>query len=148
MLEVINSKEVTIPTMTTQSIEAVRALETEALKLTQVQIPVNHVLHAGMYARTVMIPAGVMITGALIKVATALIVSGDATVYVGAKTIRLTGYNVMSSGAMRKQAFLAHADTHLTMIFPSSASTVEEAEDEFTDEAELLSSRRESICPV
>ena len=47
----------------------------------QVPIETRHVLHAGMYARTICIPAGVLITGALVKVADAADrSSGHATV--------------------------------------------------------------------
>lgn len=131
-----------LPTMHVEDVARVQALEQEAAKLPQVEIETQHLLHAGMYARTVMIPAGVMITGALIKRATTLIVAGCTTVYVGGKTIDLNGYHVLPGGAGRKQVFLAHADTWLTMIFPTTATTVEDAEAEFTDETDKLISRR------
>ncbi len=61
---------------------------------------------------------------------------------VGDKPMRLTGHCVIPASAHRKQAFTAHEDTYLTMSFATGAATVEEAEDEFTDEAALLLSRR------
>jgi hypothetical protein len=126
------------------AIENVRRLESLAREMPQVAIATDHVIHAGMYARTVLVPAGVMITGVLVKVATLLVVHGDAVVYVDGGPIELRGYNVLPASAGRKQAFVAQTDTHLTMIFPSDAKNVEQAERQFTDEIERLSSRRDA----
>ena len=123
------------------AIDNVRRLESLAREMPQVAIATDHVIHAGMYARTVLVPAGVMITGVLIKIATLLIVHGDAVVYVDGGAVQLRGYNVLPASAGRKQAFVAQTDTHLTMIFPSDAKNVEQAERQFTDEVERLSSR-------
>lgn len=124
------------------AIQAVRALESALLASPQVHMPIEHSLHAGLYARTARIPAGVVVTGAEIKLATVLVLSGDATVYTGDGEIRLTGYHVIEASAGRKSAFLAHADTALTMLFASQARSVDEAEREFTDECDALASRR------
>lgn len=132
-----------IPAMTRGAISRVRALEKRLLDGTQAPIITYHLIHAGMYARTVTIPADAVITGALIKRATILILNGDATVATGEDSVRLTGYHVLPASAHRKQAFVAHADTQLTMLFPTSARDVEEAEAEFTDETDLLLSRRD-----
>jgi hypothetical protein len=130
-----------IPAMNDAAVERVRAMERIARKLPQTPITTYHLIHAGMYARTITIPAGVVLTGALIKRATILILSGDATVTIGAGVVRVTGYHVLAASAQRKQAFLAHADTNLTMLFPTAAQDVRAAEEEFTDEADLLFSR-------
>ena len=127
--------------MSPQAVEAVRRLEAETLKLPQVAIPTQHAFHAGMYARTITIPAGVMLTGALIKIPTLLILNGDALIYTEEGASRVTGHAVMLGAAGRKQAFLAITDTALTTTFPTAAVTVEEAEAEFTDETDLLASR-------
>lgn len=132
-----------IAAMDTGAVARVRQLETMAAQMPQAAIRTEHALHGGMYARTVMIPAGVMITGALIKVATILIVEGVALMYGQDGTVELTGYNVLLGAAGRKQAFVAQSDIHLTMIFPTAALTVEQAEREFTDEHHLLASRGE-----
>lgn len=97
-----------------------------------------------MYARTIKIPAGVLLTGALIKRTTMLVISGHVTVFVGEGAIEVRGYQVLPASAGRKQAFLAHADTFVTMLFPSEAASVEAAENEFTDEADRLLSRRQA----
>lgn len=130
-----------LPAMTREAIECVRDLEEFSLQHPQVQIPTNHVLHGGMYARTISIPSGVMLTGVLIKIPTLLIFSGHATAYIGGESVELAGYHVLPGSAGRKQAFIAHANTDMTMVFPSQAKSIEEAEAEFTDEAHLLFSR-------
>lgn len=133
-----------LPAMSQDAVEAVSRFEELVLTQPQAEIVTSHLLHAGMYARTVMIPKGVMITGALIKLATTLIIDGYVEVFTGEKTLTLIGHHVIPASAGRKQVFLAHADTHITMLFPSQAASVEEAETEFTDEAERLLSRKQS----
>ena len=132
-----------LPSMNATDIERVQRLEAVALGMQQVPIKTDHHFHAGLYSRTIRIPAGVMITGALIKIPTLLIVSGHASVYIGGESIELCGYHILPGQAGRKQVFIAHADTELTMIFSTNATTVEQAEAEFTDETELLMSRKQ-----
>lgn len=139
----------TVPAMTSDEIEKVRGLETEALKMPQVDIETIHTLHAGTYSRTIMIPAGVCLTGALIKIPTTLIVSGHCKVFIGKQVVEIQGYQVIPASANRKQVFVTFADTWLTMMFATDAGTVEEAEEQFTDEIDLLGSRKEdNICQV
>lgn len=133
---------ITQPPMPPSVVAAVYRLEEEAMKMPQVEIHTEHAFHAGMYARTIKIPAGVALTGALIKIPTILIVAGDVLVYTAEGTVRWTGYHVMLGPEGRKQAFVAIQDTFLTMLFPTEATTVEEAEAAFTDEADRLLSRR------
>ncbi len=129
-----------IAPMSMVEINNVRELEAVVLQHPQIAIDTDHVFHAGLYARTVMVPAGVVITGALIKIATLLIVQGDALVYVNGGSRQVSGYNVITASAGRKQAFVAQTDTYLTMIFRSDSETMEDAEAEFTDEADDLMS--------
>ncbi|CCJ51970.1 hypothetical protein L489_3870 [Bordetella bronchiseptica 00-P-2730] len=129
--------------MPAEAIERVRRLEGALAELPQVEIATAHLFHAGVYARTIRIPAGVALTGALIKVSTVLIFSGHATVLIGGEVVELHGYHVIPASAGRKQAFVAHTDTDLTMLFPSEARSVAEAESEFTDEADLLLSHQQ-----
>ena len=140
-----------IHAMTPQAIDKVRELEGITRDLPQVEIATEHVLHGGMYARTICIPAGVVLTGVFIRVPTLLVFDGNATVNAGDgnatvnagdDATTLVGYHVLAASAHRRQAFLAHADTRLTMVFATQAKTVAEAEDEFTDEAHLLFSRK------
>ena len=131
-----------IPAMSDRSIGNVYELENIVLSQPQIPVPTQHVLHGGMYARTIMIPAGIVLTGALIKVATTLVVSGEVIVYIGDTCKKLIGYNVFAASSNRKQAFVAITDTYLTMVFPSKVKTIEEAEMEFTDDFERLMSRQ------
>lgn len=139
----------TLPTtaiapMSADAIARVAAFERTRLELPQIPIRTHHVLHAGMYARTVMIPAGVVLTGALIKIPTVLVIAGDCIVSRGDdEGLRITGTAVLPASAGRKQVFATYADTTVTMSFPTSAASVEEAEAEFTDEAGMLFSRHD-----
>jgi len=126
-------------------VEQAQALVRE---LPQLDIPTEHLLHAGLYARTVRIPAGSLTVGAHMRRATVLVLNGDATMFVGGeeRERRYTGYHVLAGAAGRKSMFLAHADTSLTMLLPTGAQTVEQAENEFTDEAAQLLSRVKSAA--
>ena len=131
-----------IPTMSDNSVSRVVALEDELSELPQIETSTDHVLHAGMYARTITMPANSVLTGALIKIDTVVIVSGDITMFVGDAPFKFSGYNVLPAMAGRKSAILAHTETHITMLFATSVATVEEAEEEFTSETEKLGSRK------
>jgi len=136
-----------IPAMSADALATVERVEAERALLKQVPLRTNHLIHGGMYARTVLIPAGVMITGVAIKIATILIVQGKALAYIGTpEPLPIDGYLVMPASKGRKQAFMAVKDTFLTMMFPTQAETVEEAERQFTDEVDKLSSRRDADC--
>lgn len=130
-----------LPTMSAEVIEQVKAFEAQVLKAPQTELLTKHVIHAGMYVRTIMLPAGHVMTGACIKIPTVVTVCGDADVYTGDGLLRLRGYNVLPAQRGRKQAFYAHTDTHISMAFPTRASTVADAEAEFTDNYESLMSR-------
>lgn len=129
--------------MSADAVSQVRALENMAAQLPQANIETEHVLHAGTYVRTIIVPAGVFITGALIQIPTVVIVSGDADVFTGSESVRLSGYHVLPAEAGRKQAFLAHSETRITMIFATDAQSVAQAEDQFTAESDRLLSRKQ-----
>lgn len=133
------SRLVPIPPMTPAAIARVREIEDHMLATQpQIDLRMRHLIHAGAYYRTCCVPAGYVITGALIKIPTTLIIHGDCVVWLGEEGRRLTGYNVVPASAGRKQAFRAVSDTHITMMFPTSAQTVAEAEREFTEEFDRL----------
>jgi len=130
-----------LPAMTQEQINKVGALEHFSRALCeQEDIPTEHLIHGGMYSRTIHMPAGTVLTGALLKLPTVLVVAGDCAVFIGEETIELRGYSVLPGSAGRKQAFLAHTDVSMTMLFPTQAMTVAQAEQEFTDDYELLMS--------
>lgn len=134
-----------VKTMSAEAIDKVSRVEAMALQHPQIACETKQTLHAGLYTRTVKIPAGVMITGALIRVPTTLVVDGDVTMYVGDEPIHLIGHNVLVAEAGRKQAFYARSDVYLTMMFATEADSVDEAEEEFTDEVEMLQTRQLSL---
>lgn len=106
------------------------------------QVEMEHVLHAGMYARTCRVPGLQRFTSVMFKIPTLIVVHGDCLVAVGDEWRRMRGYHVVKASAHRMLAYITIADTEITMLFPSNATTVEEAEAEFTDEAADLLSRR------
>jgi hypothetical protein len=128
--------------MSESAIEKVRLVQNAMLKFPQIDLPVHHILHGGMYSRSLVIPAGVAIAGAFIQVPTTLVVSGNVTVYANDQAYKIDGYQVLVASAGRKQVFVAHGDTNMTMTFATDAKTVEDAENEFTSEPDLLASRR------
>lgn len=116
------------------------------LERPQVELETEHVFHGGMYARTIRVPAGAVVAGALVKIATLLVIHGDADVLTGDGWVAVSGFGVLSGSAGRKQVFVTRSAVEMTMIFPTNAQSVDEAEREFTDEFEKLMSRKETAC--
>ncbi len=132
-----------LPPAPAEVIEQIAAIERRMREMPQIHPQMEHVLHAGMYARSCRLPAGVAIVSVLIKIPTMLIVHGGAHVFAGDRWYRIEGYQSMPASAGRKQIYVTFEPTEMTMVFPSTAETVEEAEAEFTDEAAGLLSRRQ-----
>lgn len=109
--------------------------------LPQVEVVTEHLLHGGMYARTIRREPGIVAVGSLILRATILVVNGPCSMMSGDRRIDLTGYNVLPGLPGRKSFSLTHGPVEMTMIFPTSAKTVEEAENEIFAEADQLMSR-------
>jgi hypothetical protein len=143
IVHVEHSTTINLPVMGQSEVEKVRQLEKATLELPQAHIPIDHVFHAGMYARTIKMPAGCALTGAQIKLPTILIISGDVLIYGKNGPMHYAGYHVALGQCGRKLAFYALQETWLTMLFPTDATTADEAEMQFTDEYENLASRKE-----
>lgn len=107
----------------------------------QIEIPTRSFLHAGIYCRSCLVPKGGVIAGALIKIPTVLFVSGDCTFTIGGKSVRLRGPRIFRASPGRRQFFVAHEDTLISMSFATKAKTLSECEREFTDEYEQLISK-------
>lgn len=108
----------------------------------RVEFVTRHTLHAGIYSRTITVPAGTAFVSALMKIPTTVIINGDCDIFLDDDVrIRAHGHRVMIGRAGRKQAYHTHRETSITMCFATQARTVEDAEKEFTDEHEQLSSR-------
>jgi hypothetical protein len=131
-----------IPVMSDKMRSELGLVQQQMLALPQVEVQTDHVIHSGVYTRTIRLAAGVVLMGALIKIPTTLIVSGRTKVFTGENWIELDGYHVIPARAGRKQIFITGTETSITMIFRTDATTVEQAESEFTDESDLLMSKQ------
>jgi hypothetical protein len=126
--------------------EAVRQMETFLLQFPQTDLQTSHVVHGGMVARTILIPAGTVLTGALTNLDNLCVLFGDITVTTDAGPQRLTGFNVLPAAAGSKRAGITHADTWWTTVWTTDLTDIAAIEDEFTNESDLLQTRREGIC--
>lgn len=137
--------EVSVASHSPYSLAAVYSVQEQMLKLPQVEVNTEHSLHGGIYSRTIRLAPETVLVGALIKIPTMLIISGRTKVFTGDGWIELDGYHVIPAQAGRKQVFVTQEETTITMIFRTDATTIEQAEEEFTDEHEALISRKEKI---
>lgn len=120
------------------TLAAMRDLDVLMAAQPQIEARVDHLLHAGMYARTCFLPAGVLASGTVLRRATVLVIHGDVTIFTGNDSARLTGFHVLPGLRGRKALFRTHAETQMTMVLPSDAQSVDEAELDITDEPHLL----------
>jgi hypothetical protein len=139
---------VTLPATPMKALAAIDRVRDVLLKGPQAEIPTEHVIHGGMYARTVRLPKDAVIVGCLYKVPTMLTVNGHAMVCIADGWAELNGFNVIPASRGRKQLFVALGPVEITMVFATQAQTVEEAEAEMTDESDLLLSRRQDSSTV
>lgn len=122
--------------------DAVRALEQEFEQLPQVILETGHVIHGGMYARTIFIPAGTALTGAQTQCDNVCVVVGDITVTTDDGPVRLTGHHVIAACAGRKRVGIAHADTWWTTLMSTDLTSVQAIEDYMVTEGARLQTRR------
>jgi hypothetical protein len=122
--------------------EQVRRLEQVILQAPQVDLGTTHVVHGGMCARTIFIPAGTVLTGAVTNLDNVCVLSGDITVTTRDGPKRLTGFHVLPADKGFKRAGVAHADTYWTTVWPTGLTDITEIENEMTEEATQLQTRR------
>lgn len=132
-----------IKSMNLATLSKVRTIEEVFSSQTQVQLPTQHIIHGGMYSRTILLNEGEALTGAHIVIPTMLMVAGTVKVFTGNTFVVFEGYNVIPASSNRKQIMVALSTSFVTMVFPTDVTTVKEAEDVFTDEPHLLMSRHE-----
>ena len=137
-----------LPPTLVEVLDKLNLAQEKLLSADQVPIKTDHVIHGGLYSRTITMPPDVVLIGALIKVPTIVITVGSALVLSGSDWATIDGYQVLPASAKRKQVFISRGPLIITMIFPTSAKTVEDAEAEFTNECELLLSRRQDLNTV
>ena len=121
-----------------EAIDKVRILAEGLATLPQTPFVTEHLVHGGMYTRTVRLPADTVCAAVLIKLPTVLILHGECEVWSNDARIWVRGYSVLPGSAGRKIAFVTRSEVAMSMIFPTAAKTVDEAQREFTDEHELL----------
>jgi hypothetical protein len=131
-----------LPPTSEETIEKIRIAEERIREHFQIEFCTEHVFHAGMYARTVRIAPNVVFTTVLVKRPTLLISHGKYEMLNGDQWVGMDGYNVLQGSAGRKQIYRTLTEVEWTMIFPTDANTVDEAEAEFTDETDSLLSRQ------
>jgi hypothetical protein len=133
-----------LPATPPDIIEKIRSVESMMREREHtLEAQTEHVLHAGMYSRTIRVSAMMVFTSVLIKIPTTLIVNGKCCVFAGEKWHKLEGYNVIPASAWRKQIYITLGPSEITMTFPTNAQTIRQAEEQFTDEADaLLTNRR------
>ncbi|WP_298069393.1 GNAT family N-acetyltransferase [uncultured Mailhella sp.] len=127
-----------LPSQSAETVARIAAAGELARSFPQEELRLEHEFWAGLYARTLFVPKGVMITGVCIRIPTLLIVSGDMLALGNAGFERFTGYRVLKGQAGRRALFVAVEDTAMTMLFATRARTLDEAEREFTDTPEEL----------
>lgn len=109
-----------------------------------VELDTWHHFADGLVARTILIPAGTVLTGAAHKAEHLNIAAGDITVWTEAGMRRLTGYHVLPSLPAAKRVGIAHADTYWTTVHlnPDNERDVAALEDALVERADQLQRRR------
>lgn len=129
-------------------VSSLKDIEKKMLTHEQIKLLTIHSLYEGVYTRTILLRKNDVICGALIKIPTTLIINGELQVSNGDYVFTISGFDVFLCEPNRKQLMLALDKTSITMLFKTSATTIEEAEEEFTDEFLALSSRREDSINI
>lgn len=121
--------------------DRVYALEDEIAKFPQVECPVWHHFAPGLYARKMLIPKGVTLTGAVHKTEHLCIVSGDVTVTTDDGVKRITdAHAILGSKPGAKRAGYAHEDTYWTTVHATEETDLDKLVEELTESkpSELL----------
>ena len=94
--------------------------ENMAKKMPQIEIPVIHHIHGGMYGREITIPKDTIITGQIYKFDHFdVMISGDITVSTDTgERKRYKGYNCFKGMSGKKRAGYAHEDTTWITFHP------------------------------
>lgn len=130
-----------IKSMSQDDIQFAYELEKYISTMEQIDIATYHTLHAGVYTRTIILEQGQVASGVVISVPTTLIINGHIRLLIGKEVAEVKGFDVFIAEANRKQVALALEKSSIVMIFKTDAKTIEEAEEEFTNEPEKLASR-------
>ena len=124
---------------------AVKKLEHTLLGFPQVDLQTTHIIHGNMCARTIFVPRGTVLTGAITNLDNICVIYGDITVTTNCGPRRFSGFNVIPANSGLKRAGYANEDTYWTTLWPTDLTDVEAAEDEMTTESSMLQTRRLGI---
>jgi hypothetical protein len=127
----------------------VRRLEAALLRCPQVDLQTTHALSGGVYARTVFIPAGTVVTGATHKKNHICIIDGDVETILDGTKQRITGRVILNGQKGVKRAVYAHDDTLWTTVCRTDLIDIADIEAELVEEPEQLQTRHllESEAP-
>lgn len=139
----LQARNLTFAAVSDGMLDQLDVVHRRLLEFPQIPIATEHLLHGGMYVRTIRLQPETVMMGSLLARATVLIVNGATAVFAGDDAVELDGYNVIPGCAGRKQLFVTRGPVEMTMIFATHAKSVEEAEREVFAEADLLMSRRD-----
>lgn len=121
--------------------EMVNALELDMLKQPQVALEVRHDFSPGIYARSLFIPGGVMLTGKIHKFEHLCIMSaGVMAVLIDGQLQTVQGPFICKSPPGTKRIAYAYTDTIWTTIHHTDETDLDKIEAHFTvgSEAEYL----------
>lgn len=113
--------------------DKVALLESEMLKHEQIDIPVRHDFSPGIYARTIMIPAGTLLTGRIHKFEQINILSGgtiEVLTQDGMK--KVTAPFIVVSPPGTKRVAYAHTDCTWTTVLATEEKDPDVIEAKFT----------------
>lgn len=126
-------------------------LEAELLKLPQVDLPIDHAFCAGMYARTMHIPAGTILTGAVHREESFFLVrKGDLIVSTDDGPKRLGAGDMSISKIGTKRAGIALTDVEVTTFHanPSNEQDPQALWDMFTIPAPASAIEADNIAQL
>ena len=121
-----------------KELNRVKLLDFEAIAkaMPQVDIPVTHRIHGGMYAREITIPKDTILTGQIYKFDHFdVMISGDITVSTDSgETKRFKGYNCFKGMHGKKRAGYAHEETTWITFHPFTGENGEDIQKFITAE--------------
>lgn len=121
----------TLPSIPT--IDQIRALEHELVKLPPAECPITHHFADGMYGREMFIPAGVMLTGRTHKHGHLnFLMSGEIIVWTEEGMKRLTAPQILPSSAGIKRVGYAVTDCIWATVHITDLTDHEEIVEEMT----------------
>ena len=114
--------------------QRVDALQDAVLQLPQVEPPMDHTFHGGMYCRQMFMPAGMITVGRVHKVEHFFfIVSGTCAINTDDGVSLYIGPCMLASVPGTKRAVYAETDTIIMTIHRTDAKTVADAEDDLVE---------------